>query len=363
MILFLVIVLVLVAAFGLFLQQPQFGRYPSGRRLKKIQASPHYRQGQFQNLSPTPSFTEGATLGKVLKAVFLDKSKRAVPAESLPFQKTDLLRLDPNRDVLVWFGHSSYFLQLSGKRFLVDPVFSGHASPLAFTTRSFKGTNVYSVNDLPFIDCLFITHDHYDHLDHATLVQLKPKVAKVITGLGVGAHLERWGYNPADIIEKDWNETEVLEKGFVVHTAPSRHFSGRGFKRNRSLWLSFVLHTPVRKVFLGGDSGYDAHFKVIGNAYGPFDLAILENGQYNKYWKHIHMMPEEVVQAALDLRARTLLPVHWSKFSLSTHAWDEPIIRLMAEAANKGVAVLHPMIGEALFLDHPAPPTAWWVGR
>ena len=360
MIITLVIFLVLIAAIWFFLQQPQFGKAPSGKRLKRIEASPHYRGGRFHNLSHTPSFTEGATFGKVMKEFFFGKSKRAVPAGPLPSQKTDLLNLNSAQDVLVWFGHSSYFMQLSGKRFLVDPVLSGHASPVAFTTRSFKGSDIYTVDDLPPIDYLLITHDHYDHLDHQTLVQLQPKVHKVITGLGVGEHLQRWGYDPARIIEKDWNETVVLEEGFIVHTTPARHFSGRGFKRNVSLWLSFVLVTPAKKIFIGGDSGYDSHFKIIGDTYGPFHLAVLENGQYNKHWKYIHMMPEQVVQAALDLKARALLPVHWSKFSLSIHAWDEPIIRLMAEAKNRGMTVLHPMIGEALFLDHPAPSTAWW---
>jgi L-ascorbate metabolism protein UlaG (beta-lactamase superfamily) len=363
MIITLIIFLVLIASFWFFMQQPQFGKKPSGKRLKRIEASLHYRNGQFHNLSHTPSFTEGATFGKVMKEFFFGKSKRAVPAGPLPSQKTDLLNLNKAIDVLVWFGHSSYFMQLSGKRFLVDPVLSGHASPVAFTTRSFKGSDIYTVDDLPPIDYLLITHDHYDHLDHQTLVQLESKVRKVITGLGVGEHLQRWGYDPARIIEKDWNETEVLEEGFVIHTTPARHFSGRGFKRNVSLWLSFVLVTPALKIFIGGDSGYDSHFKVIGDTYGPFHLAVLENGQYNKHWKYIHMMPEQVVQAALDLKAKALLPVHWSKFSLAIHAWDEPVIRLVAEAKNKGMKVLHPMIGEALFLNHPASSTAWWEDR
>jgi L-ascorbate metabolism protein UlaG (beta-lactamase superfamily) len=197
-------------------------------------------------------------------------------------------------------------MQIDGKRFLVDPVLNGSASPVKFTTRSFKGSDVYTTGAIPDIDYVFITHDHWDHLDHDTITQLKPKIKKIITGLGVGEHLERWGFEKGAIIERDWNEKIVLEDGFVVNTAPARHFSGRGFKRNGSLWMSFILQTPTMKIYIGGDSGYDTHFIEIGNKFGPFDLAVLENGQYDKNWKYIHMMPEEVVQAAEDLRAKVL---------------------------------------------------------
>eukprot|EP01030_Chromulinospumella_sphaerica_P010752 gene10752-biopygen9367 len=170
---------------------------------------------------------------------------------------------------------------LSGVRILVDPVFSGNASPVSFTTKSFAGADAYGVADMPQIDYLFLSHDHYDHLDYKTVKALKPKVKRVITGLGVGSHLEHWGYNPAIITERDWDATVDIEPGFTVTYAPARHFSGRGLKRNGTLWTSFVLQTPLRKIYLGGDSGYDSHFARIGSQHGPFDLAILEDGQYN----------------------------------------------------------------------------------
>ena len=251
-------------------------------------------------------------------------------------------------------------MQLDGKKILVDPVLSGSASPVKFTTRSFKGSDVYNAEAIPAIDYLFITHDHWDHLDYDTIMKLKPKIKRIITGLGVGEHFEHWGFDKNMIIEKDWNEEVRLDDGFIVNTAPARHFSGRGFKRNGSLWMSFVLQTPSMKIYIGGDSGYDDHFAAIGKKFGPFDLAILENGQYDKNWKYIHMLPEEVVQAAQDLRARRLLPVHWSKFSLSVHAWDEPMIRVVKEAGRKNVAVLHPMIGEVIYLKENTQTTAWW---
>jgi L-ascorbate metabolism protein UlaG (beta-lactamase superfamily) len=354
------LVLVFILAVIIFMQQPKFGKIPAGERLSHIKNSPNYREGKFQNLNHTPDLTEGTSYFKVMKEFFFDKNKRATPSSVLPSKKTDLYKLNPDKDILVWFGHSSYFMQADGKKILVDPVLSGSASPIRFTTKSFKGTDVYTTDDIPAIDYLFLSHDHWDHLDHDSIIQLKPKIGKVICGLGVAEHLEQWGYDSAIIIEKDWNEEIVLDKGFVVHTLPARHFSGRGFKRNQSLWMSYALTTPHRKIYIGGDSGYDTHFATIGNMYGPFDLAILECGQYNKNWKYIHMMPEEVVMAAQDLKAKMILAVHNSKFLLGQHAWDEPITRVVKESKQKNVNIVHPMIGEEVDLGNPATFTAWW---
>lgn len=360
MITVLLVILFIAAGTYVFLQQPQFGRLAEGDSLETIQSSPNYRNGQFQNLNDTPQLTGNVSMFTIMRQFFFNKDKRNKPSVVLPSKKTDLFQLDASENVIVWFGHSSYFMQLEGKKFLVDPVLSGHASPIRFTTKSFKGSDVYTAADIPAIDYLLLTHDHYDHLDYKTLIHLKPKMAKVITGLGVGAHLQRWGYDADIIIEKDWNEQVVLGKDFLIHTRPARHFSGRSFRRNNSLWTSFVLTTPNKKILIGGDSGYDTHYKMIGEEFGPFDLVILENGQYNPYWKYIHMMPEEVVQAAIDLKAKALMPVHWGKFSLSLHAWDEPISRVVKEAKTKSVSVLHPMIGESVCLDREMQFTEWW---
>jgi L-ascorbate metabolism protein UlaG (beta-lactamase superfamily) len=360
MLLLISLVVLFVAIVWLFMQQPQFGKAPSGNYLEGLKRSPNYRDGAFQNLSHTPALKEGVSYFTVTRKFFFGKSPFVKPPVVLPSAKTDLSLLDPAQDVIVWFGHSSYFLQLHGKRILVDPVFSGHASPVSTSTRSFNGADVYTVADMPPIDFLFITHDHYDHLCHKTVAALRTRVTTVVTGLGVGAHLQRWGYSSSNIIERDWNEQVDLGDGFLVTYAPSRHFSGRGFKRNISLWTSFVLQTPDRKLYLGGDSGYDSHFAAIGAQHGPFDLVILENGQYNEYWKYIHMMPEEVVQAATDLRAKRLFPVHWSKFALSLHNWDEPIKRVVAEAARKGMPLMHPLIGQVVPLDDAMQHTEWW---
>lgn len=358
--LIIILILILIVAVRLFMQQPQFGKAPDSDRLERIKNSPNYRNGKFQNLSYTPDLKEGVSYYTVIKDFFFGKSKRNIPAIVLPSVKTDLHALNPDKNVLIWFGHSSYFIQADGKKILVDPVFSGNASPVKFTTKSFKGSDVYTAEDMPEIDYLFITHDHWDHLDYETIIKLRPKIKKVITGLGTGAHLERWGLAKSIIVEKDWNEEVVLDPGFAVNTTTARHFSGRGFKRNGALWLSFVLTTPGMKIFLGGDSGYGTHFKEIGDKYGPFDLAILECGQYNEYWKYIHMMPEEVVQATLDLKAKVLVPVHWSKFSLALHDWDDSIIRVLRESKKKNVSVVNPMIGEEVDLKATGVYTNWW---
>jgi L-ascorbate metabolism protein UlaG (beta-lactamase superfamily) len=359
---YILLVLALVFFFGwIFIGTARFGHVSSGERLRRIQSSRDYKNGSFQNLSVTPDLTDGATLFTVLRDFLFRKSKRAMPGKSLPSIKADLQALGPSENVLVWFGHSSYFMQVDGKKILVDPVLSGNASPLKFTTKSFPGTDIYSANDLPEIDYLILSHDHWDHLDYNILGELKNKIKMVITGLGTGAHLERWGFSPSVIHEMEWNEEFVSRDGFRFNSVPARHFSGRGLKRNQALWSSFVLKTPSLKIFVGGDSGYDSHFKKIGEAFGPFDLAILECGQYNKSWKHIHMMPEEVVLAAEDLKANMLLPVHWGKFVLALHDWDEPITRVVSEAKKRNMPVIHPMIGEKVLLKSDQQFSQWWT--
>lgn len=357
-----IIIALLIVATVLFMQGSQFGSEPKGERLKRIEKSPNYKDGKFQNLSNTPDLAEGVSYYKVMKDFFFNKSKRNAPKDSLPSQKTDLLHLNPKENIVVWFGHSSYFMQVDGKTILVDPVFSGHASPLNFTTKAFPGSDVYTVDDFPEIDYLFISHDHWDHLDYPTIVKLKAKVKQVITGLGTGEHFEKWGYDMTTVHEGDWYDEIALGNGFMATVTPARHFSGRGFTRNKALWVSFVLQTPTMKLFLGGDSGYDYHFKEIGEKFGPFDVAFLECGQYNEYWKYIHMMPEQVVTAAQELKAKKLMPVHWTKFSLGLHDWDEPILRVTAEAKKQNLPLITPMIGEKVNLNEDRTFPEWWKG-
>ena len=360
---FTIILLVLFSLYAiLFFNLPKFGRRPSNGRFEKILLTDNYKDGQFQNVSITPDLTEGANFYIVLKEFFFGNSKRNSPKDKIPTVKTDLKNLDSNKDILVWFGHSSYFMQLSGKTFLVDPVFSDHASPLSFTVKAFKGTSIYRPEDMPDIDYLIISHDHWDHLDYDTVLKLKPKVKRVITGIGTGEHFERWNFDKNIMTELNWHEEIDLGGGFKINTVPARHFSGRGFKRNQAVWLSFVLNTPKKRLYIGGDSGYDSFFKLAGEAFGPFDLVILECGQYNKNWKYIHMIPEETVQAAKDLKAKVLLPVHWAKFPLALHDWDEPIKRVSIASEKENLPLAHPIIGEVLDLDNLGNTKKWWEG-
>lgn len=344
-----------------FLNQPQFGKAPSGERLRKMEKSPQFKDGKFQNINFTPTLTEGYSMMGIIYKQLFEKHPNKTPDVEIPSVKTNLKNLKSEENILVWFGHSSYFIQAEGKTFLIDPVFSGNASPIPGSLKAYNGSNSYQVSDLPEIDYLLITHDHYDHLDYKTILELKDKVKTVITGLGVGSHFEYWGYDAQKIIEKDWNETEILTNDIKIHTTPARHFSGRGFTRNNTLWLSFILETPKRKIFLGGDSGYDTHFSEIGKKHGPFDLALLENGQYNVAWEAIHLLPEQFLKATSELKTKRVMPVHSSKFSLAMHPWNEPLQKVSKFNEEYKIPLVTPIIGEKVLLDNEEQTfTPWW---
>jgi len=302
-------------------------------------------------------------MAKVMWNFIFNKPKNVTPPGMLPTVKTDLKalqRISSMNPVIVWFGHSSYLLHIQGLHILVDPVFSGHASPFTFTTKSFAGADVYNVENMPDIDLLVLTHDHYDHLDYETIMTLKQKTKSVCTSLGVGSHLRFWGWEENKIHEMGWGDQYETSEQIHLIACTARHFSGRSFTRNRTLWSSFVLETKGFKFYLGGDSGYDTHFSQIGEQYGPFDIVMLEAGQYNESWPQIHMMPEQTVQAAVDLRAKILLPVHWAKFSLAMHPWNDPPKRVIAQAQTLSMPVTIPMIGEPIVLNERSPHQPWW---
>lgn len=358
---FFIVVLFLIGGIYAYMQHPKFGKSPSGDRLKRMERSENYRDGQFHNLSQTPALAEGTSVWKIYYEFLFKSFPNTNPIDSIPSVKTELKNLKPEENVLVWFGHSSYFIQLNGKKYLIDPVLSGNASPVAGTNKSFAGSEMYTVEDLPEIDYLLITHDHYDHLDYETILKLKPKVKKTITALGVGEHLEYWGFKPENLTELDWNEFINLDTEIKVTAVPARHFSGRTFKRNATLWTSFILEVGEMKIFIGGDSGYDPHFEKIGEVFGPFDWAILENGQYNEKWKYIHFLPNETVQVAIELKAKKVIPVHNSKFKLAQHAWWEPLDKFTEEAEKQHLNYATPKIGEFVNLNDSVQNfTKWW---
>jgi len=362
--LYIIITLIALIAVATYfvMQMDTFGAEPTGARLERMKKSKHYKDGVFQNLHHTPSLAEGYSMNKVMyDFIFGKKDPNLNPKDSIPHLQTDILSIPKTENVFIWLGHSSYYIQLDGVNFLIDPVFSDYGSPLPIFNKSFKGANTYHVKDFPNIDYLVISHDHYDHLDYKTVKELQPKVDKVIIPLGVGAHFEKWNYQPTQLIEEEWNTTVDLKNNLKITYTPARHFSGRKFKRNGTLWTSYVLQTPNQKIFLGGDSGYDTHFKEIGEQYGPFDFAILENGQYNEAWRYIHALPEDLPVIINELKAKHVIPVHSGKFALAKHAWDEPLKKIVESGKANHVDILTPMIGETLNLnDSVFSFKEWW---
>ncbi len=335
------------------------GKNPTGELLQKILGSPHYKNGVFQNITSTTLWSNEPSFKKALQGYF-SRPKTVTPKRALPSMKVDLAAFSDEKPTIVWFGHSSYLIRSQGVTLLVDPVFSGYASPVTFFGRAFSGTNIYSISDLPPIDVLIITHDHYDHLDFYTIEQLKDTVQHIVAPLGVSSHLEYWGVDKNKIIELDWWMSREITDAVKITATPTRHFSGRGLVRDKTLWMSYVVHLHDFTLFLGGDSGYDAQFAEIGKKFGPFDIAMLDQGQYNKMWADIHMVPEQAVRAAQDLRARSVLPVHWARFALGYHPWNEPIRRFEAAALKTHLPFYTPLIGQPFVVGEHLERNPWW---
>ncbi len=357
----LVLALCFVIAVIVLLRQPKFGGSPKGERLVSIERSVNYHNDEFKNLIATPKFSQDVSLFSILWNDMRYPAQRLVPEQPLPATKTDLTAIDLSEDIVLWFGHSSYYIQLGGKRILIDPVFSSYAAPFWFLNRAFTGTSIYQAEDIPPIDYLLITHDHWDHLDYPSVTALKDKVRHVVCPLGIGSYLEDWGFAPDRIHEADWYEQLSSEDDLEIHVLPARHYSGRMLRQNKTLWAGFALISDERRLFFSGDSGYGPHFAEIGRKFGPFDLVALDCGQYNDRWAYIHMTPEEAVSAAVDLHAEALLPAHVGRFSISRHAWDDPFVRVSAASEGTGFKLLTPVIGEPVRLnDRQQQNTRWW---
>ena len=306
MVLAAIAALVVVSAL-LYLRKPVFGQMPQGERLTLIEQY-HHVDGAFQNLVDTPFLTAGATQLSIQIDNLRAEKGNPRPPHDIPSHKTDLKSLDVDEDLVLWLGHSSWYVQLAGQRILIDPVFSANAAPLPGFIEAFAGTSVYSADDLPRIDFLLITHDHFDHLDYPTILAIEPLIDRVVTGLGVGAHFESWGYDAARIDELDWNDTLALTEDLTLHATPARHYSGRTFTRNASLWVGFAMRTPQRRIFFSGDSGYGDHFSAIdgqgaglgGAGHRPVRPALGEPAHESGTGG----------PAAVDLEARALTPQH-----------------------------------------------------
>ena len=363
----LIIVIVFAISIYLFMKTPVFGALPSGKSLQKVKNSKNYIDGEFRNKEKTELLTDTkkTPIKRLLEFAFEKDPEGTVPKIALPSVKTDLKTLDPNEDLIVWFGHSSLFIQIAGKKILVDPVFSKYASPVPFSNKAFEGTNIYTVDDLPEIDILLITHDHYDHLDYPTVKKLKEKVAKVIVPLGVDAHFLRWDFDEEKIVTVDWDDEVTIDDNLKIYALETRHFSGREFSnRNQSLWVSYLIEEKYNdnlyRLFLSGDGGYSPRFKGFKEKFQNIDLAVMEAGQYNEEWALIHSLPEDIIKEVRDMEVTKLFPIHNSKFKLSKHPWDEPLRKLDDFTINTNIQLLTPMIGEKLYLHKENSFKKWW---
>jgi L-ascorbate metabolism protein UlaG (beta-lactamase superfamily) len=335
------------------------GRLPTAQQMAEFASSPHWKNGTFQNVGHTDVMRPGASYPKVLFEA-LSRPKTTKPDQTLPSVRLDLNGLPDGTPQIIWFGHSSYLIAHNGFRILVDPVMFGTSSPVSFIARPFPITTRYSARDIPPIDLLIISHDHYDHLDFVTLTALKDKIRRVVCPLGVSSHLMYWGFSASIITELAWNGELSVAKDISMTALPARHFSGRTLARNKTQWSSYALALHEYKLFLGGDSGYDNQFKIIGDKHGPFHIAMLECGQYGVDWPTIHMFPEETAQAAIDLRAQQLLPVHWGRYVLANHPWAEPVERLVRAAKGAPFSLATPDIGAVIEVGREPKVNHWW---
>ena len=325
------------------------------------QDSPQRGGDRFRNPRPRPSEGLGKILG-IMWNMMLHKPKDAAPDAPLPVQRLTRAQLEaaPDRS-LYRLGHSTLLLKLRGRFWITDPVFAERASPFSAGPKRFHPPPI-ALADLPKIDAVLVSHDHYDHLDMQAVQTLAARGTRFFVPLGIGAHLERWGVPLAQIEEMEWWQQRTLG-GIEIVCTPTRHYSGRGLRdRGRTLWSSWSVLGPRHRFVYSGDTGYSTHFREIGERLGPFDLAFVKIGAYGPgaAWSDIHMPPEQSVQASRELRARRMFPVHWSTFNLAFHAWDEPIRLAVAAARQSGVEIVTPRVGEWVDADAAFASAAWW---
>jgi L-ascorbate metabolism protein UlaG (beta-lactamase superfamily) len=339
---------------------PTFGGSPSGESLAKIKVSKNFDGEKFMNSIATKLDTRDQQSSESIVTViynFIFPEDGKNPLITLPSAKFKSSALINNS--FVWLGHSTILMQTDSLIILTDPVFN-NASPIPGTVKPFEIEYPIKITDLPEkIDVVLISHDHYDHLDYNAIQELDERVSQYFVPLGIKAHLLKWGISEEKIKEKDWYDIIYLKNTSFTMT-PARHFSGRGLNnRFSTLWCSWVIKSLDLNVFFNGDSGYFDEFRIIGDKLGPFDIAFMENGAYDKDWAEIHMLPEESVQANIDLKSELMFPIHWGKFDLANHTWNEPIIRASKETALKNVKIATPLIGE-VFTVKNAPYFKWW---
>lgn len=335
---------------------PTFGGVPSKEQQEMYEGFDNYKNGKFINQPSTLAADSFPPLSNST-----DGESR--PTSPLPVAEIDWTKINSPDDSLTWLGHSAFILSLDGNKILIDPMLGPIASPVSFIgPKRYSEDLLEMIEEMPPIDAVFITHDHYDHLDYESIKRLQSKVGQFFVPYGVSSHLVEWGVEKDKITELNWwDETEF--QGLTVSLTPAKHFSGRGIlNRNSTLWGGWVILGRQTRFYTSGDGGYDGHFQEIGDKYGPFDIALIEGGQYDERWKESHMRPEESVQASIDVQSKQMMLMHWGAFTLARHSWTDPIERATKAATARDVNLLAPKLGETVRLDGsaPAPVSSWW---
>jgi L-ascorbate metabolism protein UlaG (beta-lactamase superfamily) len=360
----LVLFLLFIAVLFFLLRSTQwlrsFGGRLEGARLERARRSPEFADGKFRNTEPS-RMLRGSYREMFRRQFFGDEVRHPVKPVPVVARATSDYANPPASGLrATWIGWSSVLIEIDGKRVLTDPIWSERCSPSTLVGPKRFHAPPIALEQLPHIDAVVISHDHYDHLDMPTVEFLAARGTHFAVPLGIGAHLERWGIASAQIHELDWNETFELN-GISFTATPARHYSGRDPRHQReTLWASWVVKGPQHRFFFSGDSGYSAQFRTTGAIHGPFDLALIKIGASDPSWEEIHMSPEQAVQTARDVRARVMLPVHWATFNLAFHAWSDPIERAVAAASKAGVAIATPRPGEFFEPAAALPRDAWW---
>lgn len=357
--------LLLCVIITLFLNlNPAFGGKVTKEQKDEYNKLSNYVNGRFINEVPTSLMGSLSDSSSAVKNS--DASAKVVnPTVQIPVSKIDWNKINSEKDSLTWLGHSAFLISIDNKKILLDPMLGSIASPVSFVgVKRYKYSEdmLKIIDEMPPIDAVFISHDHYDHLDYQSIIKLKSKVAHFFVPLGVSDHLIKWGVPKDKVTELNWWDERDYQ-GLTVALTPSRHFSGRGITdHNSTLWGGWIILGKSTRLYYSGDGGYGPHFKEIGKKYGTFDITLIEGAQYDKRWPDVHMMPEQSVQANIDVNGRNMMLMHWGAFTLARHDWKEPIERALKEAGKDNVNLIAPPIGETVLLgsDLHTSLSTWW---